>query len=82
MKSLAITKSDGYTVEGVLLTVCPVERRQSGKDFEVDLAGNGESSVTYVIVDGERLRPGKASAKAPKPSGSGPRVEGHGRSSP
>lgn len=70
VKSLTITKSDRYSVQGVLVTVCPVERSESGRDFEFGLAGGGESSITYVTVDGRRLFPKRSKARAPTRNGS------------
>jgi hypothetical protein len=57
VKSLVITKADRYTVRGIVLTVCPIEKREFGKDFEVGLGGDKGNSIRYVIVDGRRLLP-------------------------
>jgi hypothetical protein len=64
VKSVTITKADRYTVQGVLSTVCPIEKRESGRDFEVGLAGNKQGSIRYVMVDGRRLFPRKPRERA------------------
>ena len=68
LKSLVITKADRYHVQGFLLMVCPVEKGEAGRDFEVGLTGNQRGEVTYVLVDGRRLLPRAAKRRASKPS--------------
>jgi hypothetical protein len=55
VKSLVITKTEGSTLHGVVMTVCPIEKRESGMDFEVGLEGNKGGTIRYVLVDGRRL---------------------------
>ena len=57
VKSLVITKSEKNTVRGIVMTVCPIEKRESGTDFEVGLADDEGGSIRYVLVDGRRLLP-------------------------
>lgn len=76
VKSIVITKMDRYSVHGFLLTVCPIEKRESGRDFEVGLEGNKEGSILSVSVDGRRLLPRRTRATASKRS-SGPGVADH-----
>ena len=64
VRSVVITKADKYRVQGVLLMVCPVEKMESGKDFEVGLAGDEDDGIKYVTVDGRRLFPRTARKKA------------------
>jgi hypothetical protein len=66
VKSLTITKADRYIVRGVPLTACPIERGESGRDFEVGLAGDEESSISYLVVDGRRLHPRRTEVRASK----------------
>jgi len=66
VKSLTITKADRYTVQGILVTACPIEKTELGRDFEVGLAGDEESSIRYVTVDGRRLLPKRTRARASK----------------
>ncbi len=56
---MVITQVDRNTVRGVLMTICPVEKTESGRDFEVGLAENEGGPIKYVIVDGRRLLPSK-----------------------
>ena len=63
---MVITKMEGSTVYGVVITMCPIERRESGRDFEVGLAANHGSSITYVSVDGRRLIPKRTRARTSK----------------
>ena len=56
VKQVTVTRSDNYCVQGVVLAYCPVEKRELGKDFDVELSGNG-TSVAKVIVDGRVLYP-------------------------
>jgi len=63
VKTLVITKSEGDTVRGIVMTVCPIEKRESGSDFEVGLAGNQIDSIRYVLVDGRRLLPKRTKAR-------------------
>jgi hypothetical protein len=72
VKSLTVTGADRYSVRGVLMTVCPIEKTVSGKDFEAGLAGNHRGSIRYVTVDGRRLLPRKTPARASR-RGSGSR---------
>ena len=58
VKDLVITKATTSTVRGVVLTECPIEKIESGKDFEVGL-GQKKHAFTYVIVDGRKLLPKK-----------------------
>jgi hypothetical protein len=69
VESLAITRADKYLVRGVLTTICPIEKIESGKDFEVGLAGNKEGSISYVSVDGRRLFPRRTKPRASKRGG-------------
>ena len=57
VKEVVITKDDRYTIRGFVMTVCPVEKTESGKDFEVRLLRNREVIVTFVSVDGRKLYP-------------------------
>ena len=59
VKEVVITKDDRYTIRGFVTTVCPVEKVESGKDFEVRLSRNHAVSVTFVSVDGRKLYPKK-----------------------
>ena len=60
VKRVVVTGSDRYGVRGILTTMCPIERRESAKDFEVDLDGRGSDSIRQVKVDGRRLFPPRA----------------------
>ena len=64
VKSLVITRADKYAVRGIVLTECPIERRESGKDFEVELSGDDGGSITSVKVDGKKLKPLRSVAKS------------------
>ncbi len=68
VKSLVITKSEWNTVHGIVITVCPIERIESGRDFEVGLAGDQEGSTRYVLVDGRRLLSRRTKARASRHS--------------
>ena len=70
VKSLVITKSEGNTVHGIVMTVCPIERRESGRDFEVGLEGSQGDSIRYVMVDGRRLPPRRTKARTSRHSSS------------
>jgi len=59
VKEVVITKDDRYTIRGFVTTVCPVEKVESGKDFEVRLSRNHAVNVTFVSVDGRKLYPKK-----------------------
>jgi len=59
VKEVVITKDDRYTIRGFVTTVCPVEKVESGKDFEVRLSRNHVAIVTFVSVDGRKLYPKK-----------------------
>jgi len=63
VRSLVITKSNKYTISGIVLTACPIEETESGRDFEIGLEGNGTGSVQYVTVDGRRVFPRRNSVK-------------------
>jgi len=66
VKSLVITHADRYTVRGVLMTVCPIEKRESGRDFEIGLEGKPGGSILYVSVDGRRLFPKRLNSEVSK----------------
>lgn len=66
VKDLEITHANRYAVRGVVLTVCPIERTESGKDFEVGLSQNREGAISYVLVDGKRLFPSRAKRESSK----------------
>lgn len=66
VKSLEITKADRYSARGVVLTVCPIEKRVSGKDFEVGLGADPLGSIEHVTVDGKRLYPKRSHARKPR----------------
>jgi len=66
VKGLEITHVSRYNVRGVVLTVCPIERTESGKDFEVGLSQEAEAAISYVLVDGKRLFPSRAKRSRPK----------------
>lgn len=57
LKRVIVTHSDRYAVRGIVLTVCPIEKREAGVDFEVVLEGNRPNSIQRVTVDGRRLFP-------------------------
>jgi len=65
VKGLVITGSDKYTVRGFVVTVCPIEKTEAGRDFEVGLEGNHEGSILYVSVDGKRMLPKRAGQALP-----------------
>lgn len=67
VKSLVITRADKYAVRGIVLTECPIERRESGKDFEVELSGDDDGSVASVKVDGKKLMLQRSTAKGSRP---------------
>jgi hypothetical protein len=69
VKSVVITKAERNAVRGILMTACPIEKGESGKDFEVGLEGNKGGSITYVSVDGRRLIPRRQRAKASRRRG-------------
>lgn len=66
VRDVEITHANRYTVRGVVLTVCPIERTESGKDFEVGLSKDEEGAISYVLVDGKRLFPSKTKRRRPK----------------
>lgn len=69
VKKVVITKSDKYTVRGILLMICPLEKRESDRDFEVGLGGDIAGPVRYIVVDGRRLFPKRSHARASKSAG-------------
>ena len=66
MKRLIITSRDKYTVHGIALTECPIERTESGKDFEVGLDENDRGSIQYVSLDGRKVFPMRTKPKESK----------------
>ena len=70
VKGLVINKADESSVRGIVLTVCPIEKTLSGKDFEVFLAGDREGSIRYALVDGRRFFPRRIKARTSKRSSS------------
>ena len=69
VRSVVITKADRYRVQGVLTMVCPFEKNESGKDFEVGLAEGQGGEIKYVTVDGRRLLPKVNRRGAPRQGG-------------
>ena len=57
VKQVTFTRSDRYCIQGLVIAYCPVEKRDSGKDFKIELAGRNPISVVSVIVDGRVLYP-------------------------
>jgi hypothetical protein len=55
VEKVTITRSDRYSVQGRVLVYCPVEKRQAGKDFMVELSGDLLGLVVRVLVDGRTL---------------------------
>ena len=70
VKGLVVNIADESSVRGIVLTVCPIEKTLSGKDFEVFLAGDQEGSIRYALVDGRRFFPKTTKARTSKHSGS------------
>jgi len=66
VKRLIISNTDGTRVRGVVITVCPLEKKESGMDFEVGLEGNLGGSIKYATVDGRTLPLQKARASKRK----------------
>ena len=52
-----VTKSDSFRVRGIMVTRCPVEETESGKDFEIKLDERDPDVIRSVTVDGRRLLP-------------------------
>ena len=69
VKKVVVTKSDKYTVRGIVLMVCPLEKRESDRDFEIGLDGDATDRVQYVVVDGRRLFPKRGHAGGSKRGG-------------
>ena len=63
VRSLVVTKSNKYTISGIVLAACPIEETESGRDFEIGLGGDSAGSVQYVTVDGRRVFPKRNSVK-------------------
>jgi hypothetical protein len=57
VKGIIVTNSGRYAIRGIVITECPVEKRESGKDFEIVLEENDPNAIQRVIVDGRRLLP-------------------------
>ena len=53
---LSITKADGTSVRGILMTACPLEKSEAAKDFEVRFSED-RRGLTYAVVDGRILLP-------------------------
>ena len=67
VKQAIITRSDRYSVQGRVLVYCPVEKREAGKDFVVELSGDNFSSIVRVLVDGRTLYTVRSSKHRGKP---------------
>ena len=57
VKRIVVTRSDRYTVRGILLTECPIEKSESGRDFEVHMNVRDPTVIKSVTVDGRRVFP-------------------------
>jgi hypothetical protein len=57
LKRIVVTRSDRYSIRGILLTECPIEKRESGRDFEVHMNERNPSEIRSVTVDGRRVFP-------------------------
>ena len=58
VKKIKFTSFTGDTARGFLVTFCPIEKRESGKDFEIKMEEIDPHSIRYVVVDGRRIFPG------------------------
>jgi hypothetical protein len=57
VKKITFTSVTNDCVRGHLLTICPVEKRESSKDFEINLDAHDQTLVRLVTVDGRRFYP-------------------------